>query len=197
MSESSRPLPTRRRALRDGLLVLLRVTVSLLLLMLAYWLIPTRSEGQGSDTPWLILSLAAFGAVAAVQVVEVLKSSHPILRAVQAMAVLIPVYLLIFARLYLSISLTDPSTFSRALDHTTALYFTVTVFATVGFGDIVAESSGAMRWVTAQMLLNLVVLGSLIRVLTSAARRGVARRGGVLPDLGDRPGYGDRTGQGD
>lgn len=195
MSESSRPLPTRRRALRDGLLVLLRVTVSLFLLLLAYWLIPTRSAGHGSDTPWLVLSLVAFGAVAAVQVVAVLKAPHPILRAVEAMAVLIPVYLVIFARLYLSLSLTDPSTFSRALDHTTALYFTVTVFATVGFGDIVAQSSGTMRWVTLQMLLNLVVLGSLIRVLTSAARRGVARRGG-LPDLGERPGF-DPSGPGD
>ena len=32
--------------------------------------------------------------------------------------------------------------FTQPLDHTTALYFTVTVFATVGFGDIVAATDG-------------------------------------------------------
>ena len=40
------------------------------------------------------------------------------------------------------------------------------------------------------MLLNLLVLGLVIRLITSAARRGVARRG-ALPDLGDRDIPGD------
>jgi hypothetical protein len=37
--------------------------------------------------------------------------------------------------------------------------------------------------VTVQMLLNLVILGVVIRLLASAARRGVAQRGG--PDPGE------------
>jgi hypothetical protein len=95
------------------------------------------------------------------------------------------VYLLIFARIYLANSENDPAGFSRPLDHVTALYFTVTVFATVGFGDVVASSESMMLLVTAQMLLNLVVLGLGIRLLTSAARRGIARRGGQA-EFGDR-----------
>ena len=106
-------------------------------------------------------------------------------RVKEALAVLVPLYLLIFARIYLVNSLADPSGFSRSLDHVSSLYFTVTVFATVGFGDIVATSDAMLLLVTAQMLLNLVVLGLGIRLLTSAARRGIARRGG-LPDIGDR-----------
>ena len=43
--------------------------------------------------------------------------------------------------------------------------------------------------VTVQMLLNLVVLGLGIRLLTSAARRGIARRGGQA-EFGER----DRSG---
>ena len=38
--------------------------------------------------------------------------------------------------------------------------------------------------VTAQMLLNLVLLGLVIRLLTASARRGIARQGGRT-DLGE------------
>ncbi|HKH55331.1 MAG TPA: ion channel [Propionibacteriaceae bacterium] len=51
------------------------------------------------------------------------------------------------------------------------------VFATVGFGDIVAQTNDMRMLVTVQMLLNLAVLGLMIRLLTTAAQRGVARRG--------------------
>ena len=117
---------------------------------------------------------------------------------------MIPLYLFIFARVYLANSLHDESAFTRPLDTTTALYFTVTVFATVGFGDIVANTDAMRLLVTLQMLLNLVVFGLVFRLLISAARRGVARRGGTVdlgdqrdlmgqPELGSQPGAGDRV----
>ena len=52
----------------------------------------------------------------------------------------------------------------------------MTVFATVGFGDIVATTGGMKMLVTVQMLLNLAVLGLVIRLLSSAAQKGVQRR---------------------
>ena len=75
-----------------------------------------------------------------------------------------PLYLLVFARLYLSSSLSDPGTFSEPLDHATALYVTVTLFATVGFGDIVAKTDSMRLVVTAQMLINLIVVGAVQHV---------------------------------
>lgn len=164
--------------------MLVRVTLSLSLLSVAYYLIPTSSLGEGSDVPWLILELGVFGVVVSVQVPAIVRAKYPILRAVEALAILIPLFLLIFARIYLSSSLNDPSAFTQPLDNTTALYFTVTVFATVGFGDIVAQTNSMRLLVSLQMLLNLAVLGVVIRLLTSAARRGVARRGGQ-PDTDD------------
>ena len=101
-----------------------------------------------------------------------------------------PLYLLILARINLSNSLADPSAFTQPLNNTAALYFTVTVFATVGFGDIVAQTNTMRLLVTIQMMLNLVVLGLVIRLLTSAARRGVARRG-EQPDLDDQGPFSD------
>ena len=82
----------------------------------------------------------------------------------------------IFSRVYLETSLYDSATFSEPLDPISSLYFTVSVFATVGFGDVVPESGGARLVVTLQMLLNLVIVGGGIKLLASAARRGVSRR---------------------
>jgi voltage-gated potassium channel len=186
---SSRPT-SRREVWKLGLLVLLRVFLSVSVLFTAYFLIPTKSSGENSDLPWLFLELCVFGIVVGIQVPAIVKAKNPILRAVEAMAVLVALYLLIFARIYLSNSLGDPSAFTQPLDNTAALYFTVTVFATVGFGDIVAHTNNMRLLVTLQMLLNLVVLGLVIRLLTSAARRGVARRE-QRPDLGDTDPPGD------
>ena len=56
------------------------------------------------------------------------------------------------------------------------MYFTITVFATVGFGDIVAQTHTTMLLVSVQMLLNLVVLGVVVRLLLIAGQRGVKRK---------------------
>ena len=177
--------PTSRRdTWRSGLWVLCRLLLAVAALFAAYFLIPARPD-EGLGLPWLTLQLCVFGAVVGVQVPAIVRARYPILRAVESLGILVPLYLLIFARVYLSNSLNDPSGFSHALDHTTALYFTVTVFATVGFGDIVAQSDTMRLLVTLQMLLNLVVIGVVIRLLTSAARRGVALRGDGV-DVGER-----------
>ena len=49
-----------------------------------------------------------------------------------------------------------------------ALYFTVTVFSTVGFGDIVAVTDTGRAVVTAQVVANLLVLGLGGRVFFGA-----------------------------
>ena len=180
----------RREVWVHGLIVLGRVLLTVSLLCATYFLIPTRRPGDGFGVGWLVLQLCVFVAIVGAQVPAIIRSKYPVLRAIEALAVLVPVYLLIFARIYVANSQNDPAGFSRPLDHNTAVYFTVTVFATVGFGDIVALTDSMRLLVTAQMLLNLVVLGLGIRLLTSAARRGIARRGGET-DVGerDRPGF--------
>jgi hypothetical protein len=67
----------------------------------------------------------------------------------------------------------DLSNFNvQSLTRTDALYFTVTVFTTVGFGDIVATTQVARLVVTVQMILDLVVLGLGVRVFLGAVQRG-------------------------
>ena len=59
-----------------------------------------------------------------------------------------------------------------SLTRTDSLYFTVTVFATVGFGDITATSQTARVVVIAQMLLDLLVLGLVVKVFLGAVEIG-------------------------
>ena len=66
---------------------------------------------------------------------------------------------------------TDPASFNtHPLTRTDGLYFTVTVFSTVGFGDITAASQGARLVVTAQMLLDLLALGLVVRAFVGAVQ---------------------------
>ena len=185
MTTVTPPMPSSRRQVWTlGLFLLLRMTLSISALLLAYFLIPTRSAGRSADWPWLTLELCVFGVVVGFQVPAIVKAKYPILRAIEALAILVPLYVLIFARIYLSSSIGDPAAFNQPLDKITALYFTVTVLSTVGFGDIVAQVNSMRLLVTLQMLLNLVLLGLVFRLLTASARQGVARRRGQA-DLGE------------
>ncbi len=62
------------------------------------------------------------------------------------------------------------------LDHVRALYFTISVFSTVGFGDIVPRSDTARVIVSAQMILDLALLGAVVRLIFNAARSRVEGR---------------------
>jgi hypothetical protein len=56
------------------------------------------------------------------------------------------------------------------------VFFTVTVFTTVGFGDIAANTEAAQLVVTGQMIVDLIILGLGARVIVGAVTRGRQRR---------------------
>lgn len=167
--------PARREAWALVRHAVLRIVLSVTTLVAAYYLLPARDDGV--DLPWFLVALGVFGTVVAIQVPMIVRSGFPVIRAAEALALAIVVFLLMFARGYLSASLSDPSSFSQALDHTDALYFTVSTFVTVGFGDIVARSESMQIAVTVQMVLDLVILGAVVRIFATAARRGLSDRG--------------------
>jgi hypothetical protein len=52
------------------------------------------------------------------------------------------------------------------------LYFTVTVFATVGFGDITATTELTRALVTGQMVSGIVIVGLGARIIVDAIKQG-------------------------
>jgi voltage-gated potassium channel len=93
---------------------------------------------------------------------------------------------------YVSLSAGDPgSAFTEPLDKIDGLYFAVTVMTTVGFGDITAATGLTRGFVTFQMLVNLVLLGTAVRVLTSSIRHVLASRTEGAPTGDPASGGGD------
>ena len=100
---------------------------------------------------------------------------HPILRAGVAMATIISLFLVLFVWLDLTMSISNPAAFGVLLTRTSSLYFTITVFSTVGFGDITPKSDPARIVAMVQMLTDLADLAVGPRLILGAATRGSAR----------------------
>lgn len=158
------------------LVSLLRSTAVVALLTALFYLAPfDRTVGIGTAAA-LIVGLLAFAALIAWQTVAIIRSEHPRLRAFEALASAVPLFLLLFAATYFLIARELPSSFSEPLNRTDALYFTVTVFATVGFGDIVATTETARVLVIVQMMADLVLVGLIAKVLFGAVQMGLKRK---------------------
>ena len=121
----------------------------------------------------LIVGIVGFIVVLGIGLHRVKNPELPMLRAIQALGVAIAVFLVVFTALYRSISQASTSSFSEPLNHTGGLYLTITVFSTVGFGDITPETDLARILVSVQMLLDLVVIGAVVRLLLNAAKTGM------------------------
>jgi voltage-gated potassium channel len=160
---------------------LLRAGASVTVLMFVYYTIPLDRPLDAATWIGFVLGLVAFAAIIAWQVRAILASDVPRLRAIQAVAIGLPILLLLFASTYLRISRDAPDSFSEALGRTDALYFTVTVFSTVGFGDIVPRSELARILTMIQMITGLVVVGLVAKVLLGAVQTAVRRRESESP----------------
>jgi voltage-gated potassium channel len=105
------------------------------------------------------------------QVRRIARSRLPELDAIESVVLAAAVFLAIYATTYASVSKIHPTSFSKPLDRTGALYFAITTFGTVGYGDIAARSHLAEMLVSSQILLDLIFLAAIVRLLFGASRR--------------------------
>jgi voltage-gated potassium channel len=153
---------------------LLRAAGSTVALVAIYYLLPLDRSSTWAAVTMLVIGLAVLTALVVVQVRWILRSRYPGLRGVEALATSIPLFLLLFAGTYVVMTAISASNFSEPLTRTGALYFTVTVFSTVGFGDITAKTDAARLVVTGQMIVDLVTIGLAVKVIVGAAKRGLS-----------------------
>jgi voltage-gated potassium channel len=156
----------------------LRVTVSVTALVTLYYLLPLDHSSTPAAVTMLLIGLAGFIALVAVQVRLIIRSPFPGLQAIMALATSVPFFLLLFAATYVVLATLSAANFGGHLTHTDGLYFTVTVFSTVGFGDITAKTETARLVVTGQMITDLIILGIAIKIIVGAVLRGQQRRAG-------------------
>ncbi|MGA5069086.1 potassium channel family protein [Streptomyces exfoliatus] len=159
------------------LLPLLRSTVVVTAATAAYFLLPLDKDFSPHTGTVLVLGILAIAALLALQAVSIAGSPYPRLRAVEVLSTAVPLFLLLFsATYYLYARGQAEHPFSEPLSRNDALYFTVTVFATVGFGDIVPVSQTARVLTTGQMVADLVLVGVIAKAVVGAVRIGLERR---------------------
>ena len=165
-----------RRRSRRVVVTLLRALGSTVALVAIYYLLPLDRTSIGVAVGMLVFGLLALVGLVAFQVRSIIKAKYPALRAVGALATSVPLFLLLFAGTYFVMGGISEANFNEPLTRTDALYFTVTVFATVGFGDIVATTQGARVVVMGQMVAGIVTIGLGARVVVDAVKRGQQRQ---------------------
>ena len=152
-----------------------RTLVVTILLFVAYYVLPmARPERSGVIV--LVVGLLVLGLVLYWQVRAISGSPFPRLRAFETLAIGIPLLLIVFASAYYMVQNAEPDSFTQPINKTDALYFAITIFATVGFGDITAKTELARILVSIQMLFDLAVFGFAAKLIFGAVEVALRRR---------------------
>jgi len=163
--------PGRGPLRRPVLLAMLRSLATTAIVLAAYYALPFDNPFGARTVVVLLGGVLVVGTLVAWQIRLILRARYPALRAMESLALTVPLFLVLFAAAYIVLASSDPGAFSETLTRTDALYFVITVFATVGFGDITAVTETARILVTLQMVGDLVVLGLVVRAVISAVER--------------------------
>lgn len=163
----------RRRALAWSGLRILGIALGMLFL---YAFVPVPGASGAAALFGMIGGLLLFFALMGWHLRTIVRAEHPVLRAVEAMAFALLMLVVVFSFTYLTLSRAEPQSFSEDLGRVDAMYYTVSTVATVGFGDITPDSTGARVVVTFQMLLDLALIAGLVRLVVLATRTGLRRQ---------------------
>ncbi len=153
-------------------------------LVVLYYLLPLDRRWDSDTAIRLLIGLLVFAGAIVWGVKAIAGARYPGVRAAEALALILPFFLLLFASTYFVMERNSSASFTEPMTRTDALYFTVTVFTTVGFGDISPKSETARIVLMIQMLADLALLGAGIRVLLGAVQRGRERRSQTGDDTG-------------
>lgn len=173
--------------------MLLRPIGTVGLSVAVYYGLPLSDRSDAATVVLLVVGLVTVAAVLAWHVRAIIGSNYPRMRAIEALALAAPMFLLLFAAAYFLMARSSTTNFGTELTRTDTLYFSVTVFSTTGFGDITPHSADARLLVTGQMIGDMIFLGLGIRQLVTATRLGLERRASTAADPfadGEREGAG-------
>lgn len=149
----------------------LRVVTTLLVIIVAYALIPF----DGAET-WTVILIGLVGlvvivAVAGLQLHAITIAPMPSIKAVETLGLIVPLVVFWFAAIYYALSASSSGSFDEDLNHVGAVYFSMTTLTTIGYGDISAQTDTARVLVMMQMVINVLVVGLAVRFAIVAVRR--------------------------
>jgi voltage-gated potassium channel len=150
--------------------VALRTAVAVVLLLVAYYQAPMDRPLTVTSAVFFIGALMVGALAVVVEVRGILASPIPLVKAIRVLALGLPLLLVLFASTYIIVDGQQAGAFTEPLNRTDGLYFTVTTFATVGYGDISPVTELTRSLVTIQMLVGLIAVGVIAKLVLGAAR---------------------------
>ena len=156
---------------------ILRSLAVAVLIVVGYFVVPMNGSRALGDLLSLVAGLVVVTVALGWQIRAILESAYPAARAVETLLVTVPLFLVVFSTAYFLMGQNDPSSWTQPLTRLDAMYYTVTVFATVGFGDITAVSQAARVATTIQMIAGLVLVGVIARLVVGAVHVSWERKG--------------------
>ena len=162
------PAAERRRLVAIGLLRALATTV---LVVAAYYLLPLDNLAGLSLALALAVGLLALTAVVAYQVRAIIRP-HSAVRAIEALAITVPVFLVLFAATYFMMEQVKPDNFN--VDSADPYRLAVLHRHRLRHGRLWRHraSQAARVVVIAQMILDLLVLCLVVKVFLGAVETG-------------------------
>jgi ion channel len=119
------------------------------------------------------------------------QSRYPRLKGIETLVTAFFLFIVLFATAYILMATSQPSAFTASMTRTDSLCYTMTIFSTVGFGDIAPRSEDARIATMVQMFGDLLLVGVAVHVILSAVQMGLNRhtpRAAPLANGGPAPG---------
>jgi hypothetical protein len=165
---------TRGRRRRLLAAAIARTVITVVVLVVGYHLVPFDRGDTWQIGLVAVVALVLLFAGAVLELRAVKVAEFPTLRAVQSLTVSLVVVLLSFAGVYMILSNNDSGAFDEVLDHTGAVYFSLTTLTTIGYGDIVPLSHAARNVVMLQMVIDVLIIGVYVKLVTTTVRERLA-----------------------
>jgi uncharacterized membrane protein YqjE len=145
--------------------------VTVIVPMVVYFVIPLDDElGKVLALVLVVGAAASLIPMSIRQAGLVLRSPDPLFDAVRCIVSAVMLLVVAFSAAYYVLGTGYDGEIQGIDTKLDSLYFTVTILATVGFGDITATGQVARGLVTVQMVVNLAVLAVALRVVSWALK---------------------------
>ncbi|MFE8990651.1 potassium channel family protein [Streptomyces collinus] len=167
----------RRPRRRATAAVLVRAALIATGLVTVYYVLPLDGRSTSRTSALLACGLLLVFVIFWWEVRAIANSPYPRLKAVEALAATLVLFLLLFAGTYYLLEHSTPGSFSEPLTKTDSLYFTLTTFTTVGYGDVTPRTQTGRVLTMVQMVGGLLLVGVAARILAGAVQAGLRRRG--------------------
>jgi len=160
-------LRPRRSTLRKAVLTVLTIVVPIVV----YFVLPLDKEfGVLIATALVITAAASLIPISIRQAQLVLTSGDPLFDAMRCIVSALVFLVTAFSSAYFVLAANYDNQINGLNTKLDGIYFTITILATVGFGDISATGQTARAIVSGQMVVNFAVLAVSLRVIAWALK---------------------------